>query len=930
MKKILITSLCLMSSLLLLYVYAADSMMSILHAQSAPVFQMPKGSKVVLGKYNNREIVWDIGNNDNNGSYVLMSSKPIKDDIAKYDPTLGCSTVRPSGSSGRPYGYACPNTLLDSEIGLIALNTNETALITKNFHIPTYSDIQTGGVLGLGVSDRAFKNSVHYYLNERGNYRSSVSGGWPRNMMTLTQGPQDFTTPETLVTSTGSTIAIGDKINVVYDYYMNSSGGVTIGKKSLRPFGAIDSSKIMFSANTSYTDGNWHNYVIDTDNLNGNNELNANKLRIQSSLTAFLQDVKYKNNATQKVIENSVVKLSINANTGTNTKISIILYDEACSQIKYYKMLESTRSGTNDYTLDLTGVAVGKYQIAVINEEYDSSSQLPVESSMISDVLPLEIVKPHKLAYTKTPQSGASSGKDFEFSKNVNTGQIIGKITVNPQGIMPLTYTVESNGDNTYQNFEVDGLNNSGASNSTSLDIKIKNNGPDLVNGGLKAGDYKFCVSAVDANGDPTAATSDSKVCTTFTVEKTSLSVAFDDPSTTKKSMTDAASAWIETATATPNTGTKITYSKSGGYSSLIEIDSETGEVIYNGNNVFNKVTIRATADDDPATGDDNYDPAYVDKEIIIYRGVNATLTPDSASSNTSVPTFTASQSNVKGNGLIGTIQGTEGTPDTIGGTQTTYRYEIINGQDSGMFQITTSSNKGTIKVKAGSELGVGSYHFTVRVSDQWSSKDVTVTVNVGVAGAENLQFYETTAAINMISQKSVTVTDTGVTVFATVRGSSNTNPVKYSIQDGSTNVVEVNENTGAITIHGVGTVTIVAEKQGAAGQADAYAELTFTVTAGAQKFIYTDNAGNELPKTANKYNSYEEVYGRNKTFQLYTAGNPTGSTVTYQLKAGSPADVISVDSNGLVHILNASLNTQMGKVIVEATSHDPNGNYTD
>ena len=711
---------------------------------------------------------------------------------------------------------------------------------------------------------------------------------------------------------------------------MNSSGGVTIGKKSLRPFGAIDSSKIMFSANTSYTDGNWHNYVIDTDNLNGNNELNANKLRIQSSLTAFLQDVKYKNNATQKVIENSVVKLSINANTGTNTKISIILYDEACSQIKYYKMLESTRSGTNDYTLDLTGVAVGKYQIAVINEEYDSSSQLPVESSMISDVLPLEIVKPHKLAYTKTPQSGASSGKDFEFSKNVNTGQIIGKITVNPQGIMPLTYTVESNGDNTYQNFEVDGLNNSGASNSTSLDIKIKNNGPDLVNGGLKAGDYKFCVSAVDANGDPTAATSDSKVCTTFTVEKTSLSVAFDDPSTTKKSMTDAASAWIETATATPNTGTKITYSKSGGYSSLIEIDSETGEVIYNGNNVFNKVTIRATADDDPATGDDNYDPAYVDKEIIIYRGVNATLTPDSASSNTSVPTFTASQSNVKGNGLIGTIQGTEGTPDTIGGTQTTYRYEIINGQDSGMFQITTSSNKGTIKVKAGSELGVGSYHFTVRVSDQWSSKDVTVTVNVGVAGAENLQFYETTAAINMISQKSVTVTDTGVTVFATVRGSSNTNPVKYSIQDGSTNVVEVNENTGAITIHGVGTVTIVAEKQGAAGQADAYAELTFTVTAGAQKFIYTDNAGNELPKTANKYNSYEEVYGRNKTFQLYTAGNPTGSTVTYQLKAGSPADVISVDSNGLVHILNASLNTQMGKVIVEATSHDPNGNYTD
>ncbi|NBJ65430.1 hypothetical protein D5266_09640, partial [bacterium c-19] len=135
---------------------------------------------------------------------------------------------------------------------------------------------------------------------------------------------------------------------------------------------------------------------------------------------------------------------------------------------------------------------------------------------------------------------------------------------------------------------------------------------------------------------------------------------------------------------------------------------------------------------------------------------------------------------------------------------------------------------------------------------------------------------------------------------------------------------------SGAVTIHGVGTVTIVAKKQGAAGQAEAIAYLTFTVTAGSQEFIYTDNAGNELPKTANNYNAYDEVYGRNKTFQLYTAGNPPGTTVTYQLKAGSPTDVISVDSNGLVHILNASLNTQMGKVIVEATSHDPTGNYAD
>ena len=62
----------------------------------------------------------------------------------------------------------------------------------------------------------------------------------------------------------------------------------------------------------------------------------------------------------------------------------------------------------------------------------------------------------------------------------------------------------------------------------------------------------------------------------------------------------------------------------------------------------------------------------------------------------------------------------------------------------------------------------------------------------------------------------------------------------------------------------------------------------------------------------------------------IYTAGNPAGTNVTYALKAGSPTDVISVEPNGLVSIYNASMNTQIGKVIVEATSHDPNGNYSD
>ena len=94
----------------------------------------------------------------------------------------------------------------------------------------------------------------------------------------------------------------------------------------------------MFAANTSYTDRNWHNYLIDINNLNENNELNSNKLRIQSSLIARLQDIKRNDKSTSKVIKNNSVDLSVNANTGTNTQISVILYNEAGTSIQYYKM----------------------------------------------------------------------------------------------------------------------------------------------------------------------------------------------------------------------------------------------------------------------------------------------------------------------------------------------------------------------------------------------------------------------------------------------------------------------------------------------------------------------------------------------------------------------------------------------------------------
>ena len=110
---------------------------------------------------------------------------------------------------------------------------------------------------------------------------------------------------------------------------------------------------------------------------------------------------------------------------------------------------------------------------------------------------------------------------------------------------------------------------------------------------------------------------------------------------------------------------------------------------------------------------------------------------------------------------------------------------------DGSFFAVNAST--GVITSKA--NLAVGSYSITVTVSDKWSTKEIPVTINVGMAKAEDLKFYESSTSNTAISKKSAKATDTNVTVYATVKGSSNSNPVKYKIKDGSTNIIEVNEN---------------------------------------------------------------------------------------------------------------------------------------
>ncbi len=250
-------------------------------------------------------------------------------------------------------------------------------------------------------------------------------------------------------------------------------------------------------------------------------------------------------------------------------------------------------------------------------------------------------------------------------------------------------------------------------------------------------------------------------------ISKISPTIAFNDPNLTKKSISEANTSWYETAIATPMTNDlQIKYTIVSGDASLITLDENTGQIAYKGNG-FGKVKIRATVDELDPNGH-NYQTAFTEKEIVIYREVDGNMIPDPASSDTSIPTFAANDTNIKIGGTIGKIQGTLGTPDTIGSSVTTYSYAIKSdsSSDGSLFQVNASS--GVIKTNA--NLGVDTYNFVIIVSDKWSSKEIPVTVSVGMAPAENLKFYQSPTSNTIITTKSAALTDTGVTVFATVK----------------------------------------------------------------------------------------------------------------------------------------------------------------
>lgn len=581
------------------------------------------------------------------------------------------------------------------------------------------------------------------------------------------------------------------------------------------------------------------------------------KLRIlNSNMTAVLNSIQnsYATSIT-KTAKGDTVLLQAGATSGQDSygnqyMVSAIIFDEN-NNFVYYKPLEIAK-GYGSYELDTTEMNVGKYKIAIVNEAYNINDTSPADSSLISDTIPLEVVEPHKITYTKTPQPGASLGKEYEFNKNVSAGQVIGNLTINPVGKMPLTYTLESNGDNTYQNFMVDGLDSSHTSNVTSLNIIIKNDAPNLVYGSLEAGTYKFCITSIDANGYPNQQVEGkTKVCSSFNVDKTKPTLSFGDSKQVDIKIGQAAdkSGTISFTNTDTSFSPKLTFTSDKGDTSLLTVQldpNDSTKYIVTPASTYSGTTLPATYTL-TLSGEETENfiaPDSVTKTYYLYKELSG-LEWNAVSSSINVNDVATSGE------TVGTLLAKDGYPD--------YTYELVSlsdkdydsstGKDNALFILDqTKASYGTkINVKTTGRLSAKQYYLQFKVTDKKGATQLqTGTFTVTANAQSSLSFYDKQGGTT-ISSMSVTYGDTSKKLYA--EGGSTSKAILYGfapsdqqpsdLQGNAQDYATINSSTGVITPKKVGTIKVMATRPGD----DTYSAISVTmdlnITDGEQKLVF-------------------------------------------------------------------------------------------
>lgn len=212
------------------------------------------------------------------------------------------------------------------------------------------------------------------------------------------------------------------------------------------------------------------------------------------------------------------VFLDASAVAGSNVQgtytVSALIFNQV-GDFLYYKPIESAK-GAGKYELDISNLPVGDYQIAIVNEAYDSTKMTPAASSGLSQKIPLKIVEPLK-DLTLTPIHGSNS-RDYYVtgpSGNVKNGDRVASISTKDglggeiiNGVFEneITFKLQPSQDNNhindYQQFNIPYVNGKPELDGNLPYVDVKPTSASY----LKAGIYKYRIQAYDKNGSPTSA----------------------------------------------------------------------------------------------------------------------------------------------------------------------------------------------------------------------------------------------------------------------------------------------------------------------------------------------------------------------------------------------------------------------------------------
>ena len=692
---------------------AADGTVSLYTKDAA------SASKFVLGTYNGNDVVFQAIKDNVDGGLLAMSPYGVRR-----------TTLCKSNCIGSNVAYV-DTTLYEVETAInnsIRSNTLAKSIIVREVFNPSVSEIFTGGNVGAGFNG-SLQLSTKYLSSDIQIMDCSISSpricdtGLPCNDVCTFDGvwtkQSIYTIPSVLGDSYAPIYSVRNPSAVSWHYWGVRNGTIDYVAAVIRPAVIINKNKIAFALSTAIK-GNALtkiNVLPPTETL---------KLRVKDNA---ISAITITNSVTTQSFEKGD-KIKINFSGAVLGKHVTALLFNSANQIAYYQDFGTPSNGTIE--IDTSSFNAGDvFDIKLVNETVTSDNQ-PTSVSSFSNSFKATINAPHKLSYTATPQSGASSGKEYEFSKNVDEGQIIGKVTANPLGVTPLVYELIGNGDDTYKNFEIDGLDANNASSNTPLNVKIKSGAPDLVNGGLKAGSYKFCITAVDDNGYPVDKSGNptEKVCTSFTVEKTKPEITFDqnDKGTTYVSgdttnTTTHSEHAAHTNGDSTNTDVDIEYSFVSGSSNIIvsglpftsQNAGDNADIVFAAN-ASGSIVIQAKIPES-----DNYEAATTTKTITLQLGVVANYVETktnikAGSTEAKPPTSYTSGSRI-------------GYVDVSGGV-TPYTYSLPSGKGhNGSFYIDNSGNVYVNKGVGTNGLTPGDYDIEIEVKDNTSPTKMTAVV---------------------------------------------------------------------------------------------------------------------------------------------------------------------------------------------------------